>query len=108
MKESTEKMPRYITVEMLKDREACSKQLKLFEDTFGSSAKLNEANLRKAYEVGLSIRFLYWNFDYFYSNSRVKELRAKFAGRLDTELAEDYLDTFITFLQEMEAHTNEK
>ena len=46
-----------VTVEWLKSQDACGDQVKLFEATFGQSAKVTKQNLLKAASASLSV---YW------------------------------------------------
>ena len=44
-----------ITVAMLREKDACRDQVRIFEGLFGASAKPTLANCRKAVKVGLSL-----------------------------------------------------
>ena len=46
---------RIITLDMLRQHNACSDQQELFVDTFGQSAKLTRRNWARAIKVGLSV-----------------------------------------------------
>jgi len=47
-----------ITLDMLRQHDACSDQRELFVDTFGQSAKLTRRNWARAIKVGLSVSWM--------------------------------------------------
>lgn len=78
---------------------ACREQKKLFRETFGYSAEINQENLEKAYNAGLDIRFYYIYLSLFYNRARRRAVRALMLEYED-KLVEERLARYEKFLEE--------